>query len=128
MEFPTHIIWMSPTFIFSGIGSNFSFFYEIRVCKQISPRWDAAFCGVTSGAILFAFVPSKGRQAFWVEFDPNSKRDILFTGNLERAWTLSVKNDRQSMSVQLRYWIVKSISRDKARPLVSRLYFERSFT
>ena len=24
--------------------------------KLDSPRWDAAFCGVTSGAILFAYV------------------------------------------------------------------------
>ena len=27
--------------------------------KQNSPRWDAAFCGVTYGAILFAYVPLK---------------------------------------------------------------------
>ena len=50
-----------PTFIFSGIRSNFSFFFsffdENQVSKQNSPRWDAAFCGVTSGAILFAYVP-----------------------------------------------------------------------
>ena len=32
--------------------------------KQNSPRWDAAFCGVTSGAILFAYVPQRGRQAY----------------------------------------------------------------
>ena len=41
------------TFIFRGIGSNFfyfiSFFDENYMSKQISPRWDAAFCGVTSG-------------------------------------------------------------------------------
>ena len=30
------------------------FFYEISSSKQSSPRWDAAFCGVTSEAILFA--------------------------------------------------------------------------
>ena len=42
-----------------------SFFNEISQCKQNSPRWewDAAFCGVTSGAMLFAYVPQKGRQA-----------------------------------------------------------------
>ena len=31
--------------------------------KQNSPRWDAAFCGVTSGAMLFVYVilcPIKG--------------------------------------------------------------------
>ena len=40
------------TLIFGGIRSSFFifvlFFDEIRVNKQISPRWDAAFCGVTS--------------------------------------------------------------------------------
>ena len=49
------------TFIFRGVRSDFyfsfSFFNEISLCKQNSPRWDAAFCGVTSGAILFAYFP-----------------------------------------------------------------------
>ena len=31
-------------------------FDEIPLSKQNSPRWDAAFCGITSGAILFAYV------------------------------------------------------------------------
>ena len=35
----------------------YSFFDENHVSKQNSPRWDAVFCGVSSGAILFAFVP-----------------------------------------------------------------------
>ena len=39
-------------------------FDEYRVSKENSPRWDAAFCGVTSGTILFAYVPLKGRQAY----------------------------------------------------------------
>ena len=47
--------------IFRDITSNISFiisfFHEIHVSKQNSPRWDTAFCGVTSGAILFAYVP-----------------------------------------------------------------------
>ena len=30
---------------------------EIPLSKQNSPRWDAASCVITSGAILFAFVP-----------------------------------------------------------------------
>ena len=45
-----------------------------------------------------------------------------------RALTLGVKSDCKSMSVKLRYWIVNIIQRDTARPLVSRLFFERSFT
>ena len=45
------------TFIFRGIRSIISFFDEFPVSQQNSPRWDAAFGGVTSGAILFAHVP-----------------------------------------------------------------------
>ena len=35
-------------------------FSEKKKYKQTvnSPRWDAAFCGITSGAILFAYVAS----------------------------------------------------------------------
>ena len=33
-----------------------SFFDENHVSIQNSPRWDAAFCGVISGAIMFAYV------------------------------------------------------------------------
>ena len=44
-----------------GTRSNFeffmSFFDEIPLSIQNSSRWDATFCGVTSGAILFAYVP-----------------------------------------------------------------------
>ena len=40
------------------------FFDEITLSKQYSPRWAAAFCGVTSGALLFAHVPQKGYQAY----------------------------------------------------------------
>ena len=39
--------------------SIFSFYFisdEIHVSKQSSPIWDAAFRGVPSGAILFAYV------------------------------------------------------------------------
>ena len=47
------------TFIFRGFGSNFSFLFHfpIKISKQNSPRWDVAKRGVTSGAILFAYVP-----------------------------------------------------------------------
>ena len=50
------------TSIFRGIRSFFhfiSFFYEFPVSKQNSPRWDAAFCRVTSGAILFSMSHKK---------------------------------------------------------------------
>ena len=49
------------TFNFRDIGSKFPFLFflfgENYVSKQNSPRLDAAFCGVTSGAILFVYVP-----------------------------------------------------------------------
>ena len=47
----------------SGVSFFFSLFDEMSLFKQNSPRWDAAFCGVTSVAILFAYVPKKGLQA-----------------------------------------------------------------
>ena len=41
--------------------SNFylRIFDENPLSKQNSPRWDAAICGVTSGAMLFVYVPQK---------------------------------------------------------------------
>ena len=49
------------TFNFREIKSSsfifVSFFEENHTSKQNSPRWDAVFCGVASGAILFANVP-----------------------------------------------------------------------
>ena len=45
------------TFIFRDIRSNFSFFDEIHKSKQNSTRKNATFCGVTSRATLFAYVP-----------------------------------------------------------------------
>ena len=49
----------------SGVVLNFiHFFDEFSLSKQNSPRCDAAYCGVTSGAILFAYVPQKECQAY----------------------------------------------------------------
>ena len=42
-------------FIIRGIRSDFSFLFHF-VSKQNSPISDAAFCGITSWAILFAYV------------------------------------------------------------------------
>ena len=58
--FSHHYHLDESTVIIRDIMSDFefySFFDEIPLSKQNSPRWDAAFCGVTSGAILFAYVP-----------------------------------------------------------------------
>ena len=56
------------TFIFRGVRSDFYFFLsdfcdEISLGKQNSPRWDAAFCGITSAAMPFAYVPQNDHQA-----------------------------------------------------------------
>ena len=51
MHFPVIIILISPA---SGVIFKFCLIVdENSLSKQNSPRWDAAFCGVTSGAILF---------------------------------------------------------------------------
>ena len=42
----------------------FHFFDEISLCKQNSPRWDAVFCDITSGAMLFA-CPIKRMQGYY---------------------------------------------------------------
>ena len=59
--FSHHYHLGESTFIFRGVRSDFyffiSFFEEISLCKQNSPRWDAAFCDVTSGAMMFVYVP-----------------------------------------------------------------------
>ena len=47
------------TFIYRGFGcdlKNFAKFFNKYLSKQNSPRCDASFCGVTSGAILFAYI------------------------------------------------------------------------
>ena len=52
---------------FREIRSDFELiqvFNEISPRKQDSPRGDAAFCGVTFGAILFAYVTKIGRQDY----------------------------------------------------------------
>ena len=57
----SHLYHLDYHFHFRGIWSVvsiiFNFFDENHVSKQNSPSWDAAFCSVPSGAILFAFVP-----------------------------------------------------------------------
>ena len=59
LSHPSHLD--ESIFILRGTGCIFfifiSYFAEFHVSKQNSPRRDAAFSGVTSGAILFAYVP-----------------------------------------------------------------------
>ena len=67
MDLPIPINLGESISSFRGSRSSFfffiSFFNENLLSKQNSPRWDRAFCGVTSWAILFVYVPQKGRQA-----------------------------------------------------------------
>ena len=61
MDFPIIIIWVSLLSFLGAVGVILDFclkyFYENPLCKQNSPRWDAAECGITSWAILFANDP-----------------------------------------------------------------------
>ena len=55
------------TFIIRDIRSDFELLFHFSIkflSKQNSPRWDATFCSVPSGAILFAYVPQKGCQPY----------------------------------------------------------------
>ena len=66
-SFNDHYHLHDSTFILGESGEIFnfiSFFHEIPLSKQNSHRWDVTFCGVTSGAILFACFPRKGCQAY----------------------------------------------------------------
>ena len=55
----------------SEIGSNLFFFISFfaEIINSNDASWDAAFCGVTSVAILFANVPLKGRQGYTGKVD-----------------------------------------------------------
>ena len=65
--FSHHYHLGESTFILGTSGVILIFFIPFLdgnpLSKQNSPRWDAAFCGFTSGSILFAYVPQKGCQA-----------------------------------------------------------------
>ena len=59
-------------YISRGIRSNFfiSFFDEIHVSKQNSPRWDAAFCSITSDACPINRMPG----SYGFNFEPNCRK------------------------------------------------------
>ena len=67
-----HYHLVESTLLFRGIRSDFllfiPFFDEITFSKQNSPRWDAAFCGVTSGAIDYCLpmFNKKDARLIWV--------------------------------------------------------------
>ena len=59
--FSHHYYLEESTFIFRGVRSDFHFLSHFSMkflcANKIAPRWDAAFCGVISGAMPFAYVP-----------------------------------------------------------------------
>ena len=58
----SHLYQLDESISFIGASEviyHFYFIFHFSVSKQNSPRWDALFCGVTSGAILFACVSLK---------------------------------------------------------------------
>ena len=60
LDSPIIINCRSPLSYLGASGVNFNFhinFDENPLSKQNSHRWDTAFCGVTSVAILFAYTP-----------------------------------------------------------------------
>ena len=60
MDSPIIIIRASPLSFLGALGVLFLLFIQFTdensQSKQYSPRWDATLCGVTSGAMLFAYV------------------------------------------------------------------------
>ena len=79
MDSPIIIIWESALPSLGELEAIVFFFDEISLSKQRSPRWDAAFCGITNGAILFAYAPLKGRQAYTSEISRDARK--LVYGN-----------------------------------------------
>ena len=62
MDSPIAIIWVSPLSLSGESGVDLKknqFFDENSLSKQNSPRWDAKFCGVTSGPIIVCICPTK---------------------------------------------------------------------
>ena len=88
-------------------------FYSIfrqNFFKQNRPRWDAAFCGITSGAILFAYAPlnSVGKQSpcmlpfVYTSYDRARVRTVLNFGNF------IVKKNVLNISYHMRHTIIKN--------------------
>ena len=96
MDFPILITWMSPFSSFGASGVIFhfiSFIDKNQNSKQNSLRWDATFCGVTSGAIMFDYVPLKGRQPYiWVNIWVNVLCYKSVIGLTTRNWFRNNRN------------------------------------
>ena len=66
------IIWVRPLSFLGVLESDsvfflffITFFYEIPLSKQSSPRCDAAFCAVSSGAMHFCLCPTKWQSGLY---------------------------------------------------------------
>ena len=78
-ELAHHYHLGESTSIFVDIGCGLNCLFSFSQSKQNSPRWDAAFCGVTSGAILFAYVPRKRRQTLKKKKKKKKKKNRLIS-------------------------------------------------
>ena len=114
MDFPIHIIWMSPFSILgeSGVIFHFiSFCIEIPVSKQYSPRWDArhvlqcliwgytvCLCPKNRTPGLYGLIPCSN---FWKENSHCIQKAVLYE---IKIWTIifchmvSVANPRIEMN------------------------------
>ena len=87
MDFPIIIIRVSPlSFVgVSGVILNFiQFFDKSSLSKQNSPRWDAAFCGVSSGSIV-CLCPIKGTPGL-------NELKIMINGGLFSQFCIDVSH------------------------------------
>ena len=64
--FTHHYHLGESTLIFRGFRCDIKILhhFSMKFLQANRPKWDAAFCGITSEAMLFACVPLKGCQAY----------------------------------------------------------------
>ena len=91
-------------FIYRGIRSIYiftfiSFFDEIHVITQYSPRWDTSFCDVPFGAILLLMSVKKAARLIWVK----PRKYLYATGivTLRPYANYSVNFSRENSLIQL---------------------------
>ena len=122
MDSPIIIDWMCPLSLLGMLGVIFilffviSFFEDFFLCKQNSPRLDTAFCGVTSWAMLFAYVPEKGRQT--IEKMPGKSFQETF-----QNVTFHVSGFRCVFRITDGSSLPKTVQNDTPSPLLSKDHF-----
>ena len=93
-------------FILGASGVIFHFYFifdEIPVSKQNSPRWDAMFCGVTSGIFCLPMSRKKDAMPIWV--NQTTARQNLYHWTNSHCWSLRMLSSVKIHTAQL-YTIV----------------------